>query len=172
MDQDELLELIDQAACEGWTELDLRRLSLVKLHQGQRPSAILMIFMIIITSLGVISFGSCIPESPDPDSAMRHIIQAAAKGNERYIVDHEIDRGQVPNTAISRRAWDVLAPYANELPFATVAITTRGNQMDLVSSEIQIVCPSLTIRCTSDNGQVVSPRYFYVYTCTAPTASR
>jgi len=137
-------------------------------------SAIHLATVIILVLVGTVSLGGCFLNlrGPDPDSAMNNIIQAAIKNDERYVIDYENDRGIVPSIAISQPAWDVLISYSSELPSATLAITTTGNHMDLVSSEIQIDCSTSTIQCKSDNGQVVSPRYFHVYTCTVPTKSR
>jgi len=110
-------------------------------------------------------------QGPEPKIAMNSILQAAMKGDGRYVVD-KVDRGQVPGTAISRSAWDVLATRSSELKSATVAITTTNDQMDLVSSGIRIDSLTSTLLCHSDNGQVVAPHYFYVYTCTLVTDLR
>jgi hypothetical protein len=107
-------------------------------------------------------------QGPEPKIAMDSILQAATKGDARYVVD-EVDRGQVPSVAISRSAWNVLASHSSELVGATVAITTTGDQMDLVSSVIRIDSLTSRVLCYSDNGQVAAPHYFYVYTCTLVT---
>jgi len=106
-------------------------------------------------------------EGPDPDKAMQDLLQAALEGDERYVVELGTYRHRVelPTVSIERSAWDVLVSHANELSKATVDITTTGNDADLVSSEVRIVGESCVIECLSDNGQVVGPRYFYVYTC-------
>ena len=125
--------------------------------------------VLVPLSLSIVLFGIyffTVVSDPDPNDMMTRLLRTAVKGNERYVIDHEIDRRKMPKVAISQQAWDVLFGYVSELPFASVAITTTGDHMDLVSSEIQITCPTAIIRCKSENGQVVAPRYFYVYDCT------
>jgi hypothetical protein len=106
----------------------------------------------------------------DPEEAMDRIVRAAVEGDERYVIDYEIDRDQAPKIGISRPAWDVMVSCRQELPNATLAMTTTGNHMDWVSSEIRIDCVSSTIQCRANNGQVVTPRYFYVHTCTVASS--
>lgn len=150
-------------------------MSVRKVYRDKRDIRlpIRLLLVMALLSLGVLSYGVYLLNSrpPTPDSAMNKIIQAAVKRNRRYVIDADLDRRKVPNIAISPRAWDVLVAYSGELPLATMTITTTGDQMDLLSSEIRITCPSSMIECESDNGQVVSPRYFYVHTCTVVTTN-
>lgn len=130
----------------------------------------LVVRLLLVIVLFALSVVACViylfeaMSGPDTYEEMRKIVQTAVKGNERYVID-EIDRRRLPGTAILRPAWDVLLAYVNELPSASVVITTTGNHMDLVSSEIEITCPNAMIWCKSENGQVVGPRYFFVYEC-------
>jgi hypothetical protein len=108
---------------------------------------------------------------PDPSKATRSIIHAAIAGDERYVIefDESKRRRELPAVSIERAAWNILISHSTELATATVQVATKGNDMDLVSSTIQITGKSSVIKCLSDNGQVASPRYFYVYTCTVTT---
>lgn len=144
------------------------------LRQKKHLISYTLVLVIALLSLGTFLYGVHLLNSrfPTPDSAMSKIIQAAAKHNRRYVIDANLDTRQRPHIAISPYAWDVLVANSDELPLATVTMTTTGNDMDVVSSEIRITCPSSMIECKSHNGQVVSPRHFYVYTCTVSIEDR
>jgi len=126
--------------------------------------------LVILTIFGVILCNVCLLSSqePDPEDAINTILRSVAKGDRRYVVVDEIaiSRGHVPRIAISQPAWDVLVSHSSELLSATVTITTTGNDMDVVSSDIRLIGLTSTLCCKSNNGQVITPGYFYVYTCT------
>ncbi|MBN2004527.1 MAG: hypothetical protein JXA21_14320 [Anaerolineae bacterium] len=137
-------------------------------HHHTRRILLLIILSFTLTVLGVVLCNACLLrlQGPDPEDATGAILRSVAKGDRRYVIVDEISHGNVPRRiAISQSAWDVLVPHSAELLSATVTITTTGNDMDVVSSDIRIVCPNSTIGCKSDNGQMIT-QYFYVYTCT------
>lgn len=124
--------------------------------------------IVILMVLGVILCNACLLglQGLDPEDAIHAILRSVAKGDQRYVIAKEpARRSDVPGIAISQPAWDVLVPHSAELLSAAVTITTTGNDMDVVSSDIRIVCPNSTIWCKSKNGLMVT-EYFYVYTCT------
>lgn len=99
------------------------------------------------------------------ERALQEIIQAAISGSDRFVVEDSTRFPDLPRTAISLSAWQILALHSQELPDAVTSITTTTDQADVVSSEIWIRMTTTNLQCHSADGDVLFTS-FYVYTCT------